>query len=858
MRIFPAWGLWVWAALAVCRGAGAQGPEAPVGHSDALDAVPVEAQATPFRQWLGVEVTGTAIVNPKARERLPLSVIERRDIERSGATTLLQVLNSLSMAHNSTDEGQMIAAAGGAIAVGLRGEPNSTLVLLNGVRLPNYAQYSLSGEASSAHLRLIPLAAVERIEVLREGASTLYGSDAVAGVVNIITRTDVRGLQINARQGLVARGQGDQGGLELSWGHGDFDRDGYQWLVSAGRQRGRPVLGSDRPTAWWPVTAISNNPAAAYTWPGNRWDSNTGEFLPHPQYANGVCEGEHLWSQQELGGAGSNLCFFDETSLQNVYPSEVSTSVLAQGRLQLGGGRSVFVEHAVSRNRFAYNWASNPRVLHLDSASGVWHYLSLLPAGTMVREHHDRFVRTVAGLEGQALGLRYKVLAFDGEHRTARQTLRRSDEAQWVDVFTPQELSTPAHELGPDTLDKMRSLQYTRRNAVATSESRGLQAQLSGDWAHANGLESQYALAAGWRAERLRFESIDGVRSAVDEGRRVAHVLGEWAMPLNEALTMALGARADRYSDAGAANTAKVSARYKANDRWMWRGALGNGFRAPGLMLTSAVNDEVARFPASVYSAGRPVIVFNEGNPALQPERSQHLTLGTQFTGLRWAVSLDWWALHSNQLVYVPDWGHVLQTPALYARHVRELPAGTPNPDNALGMFLQPQNLARRQQQGVDYAFRYRQPLERGVLRLDWSGSVNLLSRFDTGDEVVSDLGRMTAQTARYTPRHKWALSAMWEPRASERHRLTLNYLSGHQDVVVPGWPDRVPSHWTLDWHSQVALRSGLALGVGISNITNRIPPRRLSNSRQSAAGVDTRYGDFRGRTLVLSLDARL
>jgi len=421
MRIFPAGGLWVWAALAVCRVAGAQVPEAPVGHSDALDAVPVEAQATPFRQWLGVEVTGTAIVNPKARERLPLSVIERRDIERSGATTLLQVLNSLSMAHNSTDEGQMIAAAGGAIALGLRGEPNSTLVLLNGVRLPNYAQYSLSGEASSAHLRLIPLAAVERIEVLREGASTLYGSDAVAGVVNIITRTDLQGLQVHARQGQVAQGRGNQSGLELSWGRGrgNFERDGYQWLVSAGRQVGRPVLGSERPTAWWPVTAISNNPSAAFTWPGNRWDSNTGEFLPHPQYANGVCEGEHLWSQQELGGAESNLCFFDETSLQNVYPSEVSTSVLVQGRVQLGEGRTAFVEHAAIRQRFDYNNPVNPRVLHLDSASGVWHYLSVLPAGAMERQHHDRFVRTVAGLEGQALGLRYKVLAFDGEHGAA-------------------------------------------------------------------------------------------------------------------------------------------------------------------------------------------------------------------------------------------------------------------------------------------------------------------------------------------------------------------------------------------------------------------------------------------------------
>jgi iron complex outermembrane receptor protein len=239
------------AVVSLCQGAYAQG-----AADSTLDPVAVEAPATPFRQLLGVEVTGTAIINPKARERLPLTVIERRDIERSGATTLLQVLEGLSIAHSSTDEGQMITATGGAIAVGLRGEPNSTLVLLNGVRLPNYAQYSLSGEASSAHLRLIPLIAVERIEVLREGASTLYGSDAVAGVVNIITRTDVQGVNIRARQGLVAGGLGNQDNLELSWGKGRFERDGYQVLAAVGLNRGRALLGADRPRAWWPGSEI--------------------------------------------------------------------------------------------------------------------------------------------------------------------------------------------------------------------------------------------------------------------------------------------------------------------------------------------------------------------------------------------------------------------------------------------------------------------------------------------------------------------------------------------------------------------------------------------------------------------------
>lgn len=851
MRALPRWSATAWAVMWLCN------TVAWAQEGGALEPVAVEAPATPFRQLLGVEVTGTAILNPKARERLPLTVIERRDIERSGATTLLQVLDGLSMAHSSTDEGVAFSPAGGAIALGLRGEPNSTLVLLNGVRLPNYAQLSLSGEASSAHLRLIPLAAVERIEVLREGASTLYGADAVAGVVNIITRTDVQGLQVSVRQDAVAQGKGNQGHVELLWGGGRFERDGHQWLVSAGLRSGRALLGSDRPSAWRSRSGIGTDPTAGYTWPGNVWDSNTGAFLQHPLYRDGRCDGPHLYAGEEVGRAAGR-CYFDSTSLVNVYPEEDSSTALFQGRVALGRGHAAFVEHASSRSRFVYNEMSVPYVVHFDSSTGYWHYLNLLAAGPGLTDHLDRFSRSVVGVEGAVLGHDYKLWVFDGEQRATRDTSRRLFVTELVDVFTTEELNTRPESLGADTLDKMRALHDGWQGVSASSRVRGWQARVSGQHEHADGLESQYALAVGGRSERLWLDPHDiPGRSALSNGRRVAYALGEWSLPLTEALTVALGARADRYSDAGSANTAKVSARYKVSDRWMWRGALGTGFRAPGLMMTSSVNDLVVGFGPSSVSMGRPLDVFNTGNPDLKSERSRHLTLGTQFTSPRWAASVDWWALHSSQLVFVPDLSSVFLTPALFARYVREFPEGMPNSKNALGMFLQAQNLAARQQQGIDYAFQYRQPLQRGVVRLDWSGSWNWQSRFDTGDGVVSDLGRFTAETTRYTPRHKWALSAMWEPKASERHRLTLNYLSGHLDRVVQGVADVVPSHWTLDWHSHVSPRPGLALGLGVRNITDRIPPGRRQNSRQSAAGIDSRYGDFRGRTLVLTLDAR-
>jgi outer membrane receptor protein involved in Fe transport len=97
----------------------------------------------------------------------------------------------------------------------------------------------------------------------------------------------------------------------------------------------------------------------------------------------------------------------------------------------------------------------------------------------------------------------------------------------------------------------------------------------------------------------------------------------------------------------------------------------------------------------------------------------------------------------------------------------------------------------------------------------------------------------------------------MYDPKPTQRHQLTLNYLSGNTQHMSPTVVQQIPSHWTLDWRSHFSPSRGVTLGVGMTNITNRIPPGRPGNSKQAAIGIDTRYGDFRGRTLTLSLDAK-
>jgi iron complex outermembrane receptor protein len=210
---------------------------------------PIEVRDTPleYRQFDRVEVTGSAILSKEAKDSLPLQVINRRDIERSGAASLSEVLHQLPVMLNFTESGTMTGTlSGGPEAAAIHGNQSGTLVLLNGRRLPIYGSQTIAGERAIVDLNFLPLAAIERIEILSDGASSRYGSDAVAGVVNVITRTDLQGVHLSvehtAPQGGVAKGNQ----FSLSWGQGKTQRDGYSLQAYFTAQHQKALFAGDR------------------------------------------------------------------------------------------------------------------------------------------------------------------------------------------------------------------------------------------------------------------------------------------------------------------------------------------------------------------------------------------------------------------------------------------------------------------------------------------------------------------------------------------------------------------------------------------------------------------------------------
>ena len=160
--------------------------------------IPAQAWAQDTSQQMQrVEITGSSIKRIDAESALPVQVITRDQIQRSGATNveqLLQTISSISSSGGLTTASASGATTGGISAVSLHGLTSiRTLVLLNGRRIAPYG-IGFTGDSVSVDVNSIPLAAIERVEVLKDGASAVYGSDAIAGVVNFILRQEFKAV----------------------------------------------------------------------------------------------------------------------------------------------------------------------------------------------------------------------------------------------------------------------------------------------------------------------------------------------------------------------------------------------------------------------------------------------------------------------------------------------------------------------------------------------------------------------------------------------------------------------------------------------------------------------------------------
>ncbi|WP_435014297.1 TonB-dependent receptor plug domain-containing protein [Xanthomonas arboricola] len=257
-----------------------------------------------------VSVTGSRIKRAQVEGAQPVVTISAQQIQQEGFATVYDVLNSMNQQGSVEADTQWGSHTPNASPINLRDlGPGRTLLLVNGHRVADYP-LPYGGESNFSNYSNIPSAAVERIDILTGGASAIYGSDAVAGVVNVILKRDYQGDQVRLRGGTATEGGRDS--FDVSWAGG---RTGENWSLTYALQATRrdPLSGRDRPE-------MDDSDDMAYSnWTGqNRRygfnpftglslvDANTNERLAPPagtcaRFGGEFIDGQRLSYNQNTG-----------------------------------------------------------------------------------------------------------------------------------------------------------------------------------------------------------------------------------------------------------------------------------------------------------------------------------------------------------------------------------------------------------------------------------------------------------------------------------------------------------------------------------------------------------------------------
>jgi len=273
-----------------------------------------------------ITVTEATIEHKLFTGRAPVSVVTRADLTASGRATLGDILQALPVQGNAGNA-QVNAGGDGTTRINLRGLGAArTLVLLNGRRIPNGG----NGADASVDVNAIPLPVIERVEILKDGASALYGADAVGGVVNLITRPQYDGTDVSLLTSTSQRGDGTEYDAGIVTGFTTDDKNTYL-VVSAGYQRHDPVFAGDRAFSRfqksYDFASKTETRTESLATPGGRLDVSSigaGATVP-PGCATGVCQpaGNGTWTDfvapRELYNEAAFNYLYTPSSRENVF-----------------------------------------------------------------------------------------------------------------------------------------------------------------------------------------------------------------------------------------------------------------------------------------------------------------------------------------------------------------------------------------------------------------------------------------------------------------------------------------------------------------------------------------------------------
>ena len=843
-----------------------------------------------------VTITGTRLKPNESEGATPLRIITREQIDESGATRVVDVLNRLPEVSFSVGQ-TSFQATDGVASVALRGLPlGSTLVLINGRRVQGVTGTQIQSTAVF-NLNLIPLSAVDRIEVSPTGSSAIYGGDALAGVVNIVLRKDFSGVEGNVRYGWASGTDRSDATIAGGW---RADKLSVSAVVSYSSQSPlngleRALTASDdkRPFGGPDLRVTSSNPANIYSLNGQNLPGLNSTFAGVPAGSSGIglVAGDFAATAGVLNKQ-SRVNLLDITPETRQYGLYLAANYQATPSVELfaellatkidkktgqppptltGGSTGNYVVPASSPfNPFGvpvgvdYFFKGFGRLEVTDSIDYVRPLLGArgaLPVANWNWELSalssiDHDTQSAPGVG--ALANRPAIVA----------ALAATDPAQALNVFQD---GPGATRTVLDTLFSNLDQKFRGQLLSATGFVRG-----------PIGTTPAGSIDVAFGGESSKEKAFSGARfNPLDAQRHSDAVFAETRIPVlaassdreKELLTLSGAVRYDHFSDFGNKTSPQLGFELRARQGLLVRGHYSTAFRPPSLLslyqplttTTGTVVDPLRGNASTIASFVR------GGNSDLRPTTGKSSSLGLVYSPSQIRhlnVSLTWWSMHLKNSVGTPANQTIISNETQFPGRVHRAPpsaadiaAGQPGPITEIDATAL--NFGALDISGLDFGIGWKTTTPVG--EFSPATSVTYTAKYSgpdvPGGPPVDRVAR--ADDTGFAPRWKGLVSLGWKLAALQAS-LDARYVGSYLDYGTG--TRKIGNDWFFD--ASVRYRVGdllapsaseplrsLELRIGGTNLLNKAPP--YSNYRSGFLGYDPAQYDITGRCLYVQVGTK-
>ena len=787
-----------------------------IGAGLALTIAAEPALAQQAQKVEKIEVTGSNIKRTDTETAAPVQILTREDIEKTGKQSIQEVLRGITAdGLGSIPTSFTNGFASGSAAVSLRGlGVNSTLVLVNGRRMTTYGLAD-DGTRNFVDLNSLPLEAVDRIEVLKDGASAIYGADAVGGVVNVILRKNYRGASVGGSYGQTSEGDGKtvKGFGTIGWG--DIDKDRYNVFASFEASKQDNIWSKDRGfigtsdlsghdfydvrngqnRLWFGLGPTANSPYGVIRNPANNARVNVVPCDP------------------SLVSPVTHLCLYDRLSESEVQPETKRFNFFSRGTFAVSSLMTAYAEIGYFNTKTSANGT-----LGAYNDGGVYkpgdpldplvvHGLITLPAGHPDNPYHvDRpnmgllpnelggrdqttdntVTRFLVGVNGSAWGWDYDS-AVGYIHSKLKNTNTGFIN---YDAFVAAVNNGTYRFSGLGPNQTAPNVQATYSYPLVTEPTSSVSLidfKASRELMDLAGGPLGLALGAEYRKEKADTPAVPGTDtgaiaglgySAFQADRNVWAVYGEISAPVIRGLEINGAVRYDHYSDFGSSTTPKVGFKWLPTNTFGIRGSYSEAFRAPGPAETGG-----SSFGFTTVG------ILSQGNPNIKPEKAKSYTIG--FIAEPWAgtsATVDFWKIDRKDEIVQADPALILGNAPQQSTPFNKIPGLQPGSfiyydstgqlATVTGFYM---NASSTKTDGVDVDMRHRMNIGaagRISFQFNWT-HVNKLQRTDPFGATLDYAGThgpIVQSSGSGTPKDRGTFSVSWD-RAPWTLSAAVNYV---------------------------------------------------------------------------------